>query len=155
LFSPYCRPKLVTTNTKIEQREKGKERKALAAAQLDRAIEKELLERLRQATEGEIFNYPERQYSRVLNKASNKFQSESGEALVDPDLEQEDEDELEEEMEEEDGEMEAEEEDEEESEEDEKDYNVEYVEVSERYTAMLLCLCVRSAGGALAFILSS
>jgi protein MAK16 len=68
-------PKLVTTNTKIEQREKGKERKALAAAQLDRAIEKELLERLRQATEGEIFNYPERQYSRVLNKASNRFQT--------------------------------------------------------------------------------
>lgn len=69
------RPKLVTTNTKIEQREKGKERKALAAAQLDRAIEKELLERLRQATEGEIFNYPEKQYSRVLNKANAKFQT--------------------------------------------------------------------------------
>ena len=66
---------MVTTNTKIEQREKGKERKALAAAQLDRAIEKELLERLRQATEGEIFNYPEKQYSRVLNKAKTKFQT--------------------------------------------------------------------------------
>lgn len=66
---------MVTTNTKIEQREKGKERKALAAAQLDRAIEKELLERLRQATEGEIFNYPEKQYSRVLNKATSKFQT--------------------------------------------------------------------------------
>ena len=120
------RPKLVTTNTKIEQREKGKERKALAAAQLERSIEKELLERLRQATEGEIFNYPERQYSRVLNKASSKFQTESGEEQVDPDLEEEDE-ELEGEEELEEGEREMEEEEEES--EDEKEYNVEYIEV--------------------------
>jgi len=81
------RPKIVTTNTKIEQREKGKERKALMAAKLDRAIESELLERLRQATEGEIFNYPERQFNKVLHRASDNFQAESGEALEDPDLE--------------------------------------------------------------------
>lgn len=75
LFLHLHRPKIVTTNTKIEQREKGKERKALAAAQLDRAIEKELLERLRQATEGEIFNYPEKEFGRVLSNASKKFRT--------------------------------------------------------------------------------
>jgi len=57
------------------------------AAKLDRAIESELLERLRQATEGEIFNYPERQFNKVLHRASDKFQTESGEALEDPDME--------------------------------------------------------------------
>ena len=57
------------------------------AAKLDRAIESELLERLRQATEGEIFNYPERQFNKVLHRASDRFQTESGEALEDPDME--------------------------------------------------------------------
>ena len=64
----------MTTNDKVDVREKGREKKALVAAKLDRAIENELLERLRQATEGEIFNYPERQYAKVLGKANAKFQ---------------------------------------------------------------------------------
>jgi protein MAK16 len=100
------RPKIVTTNTKVDRREIGNEKKALKAAQLDKAIENELLERLKQVSDGEIYNYPEKQYSRALSRAEKNFSKVEG-------------------QEEEDGEYE---EGEEEDEEDEEDYNVEYVE---------------------------
>lgn len=85
-----ARPKIVSTNTKVDRREVGRERKALRAAQLDRSIETELLERLKQVSEGEIYNYPEKNYSKVLSKIGTAEESED-----------EEEDEAEEEMEEE------------------------------------------------------
>lgn len=73
--SCFIRPKIVTTNTKVDKREVLREKKALKAAQLDRAIENELLERLRQVSETEIYNYPERQYTKMLTKASDDYNS--------------------------------------------------------------------------------
>lgn len=101
-------PKIVTTNTKVDRREKGRERHALQAAQLERAIENELLERLKQVSESEIYNYPEKQYSKVLSNQTDKFDEEEGE-----DVEEEG-DEIDDE--------------EEEEEEDGQEYNIQYVE---------------------------
>lgn len=106
------RPKIVTTNTKIDRVEVGKERKALKAAQLDRAIENELLERLKQVTEGEIYNYPESNYQKVIKKVGTE--DELHEDDEEEDYEEEDE-ELEDELEEEEDEQEGQ-------------YNVQYVE---------------------------
>ena len=96
------KPKLIVTNKKVEQREKGKERKALKAAQLDKAIEKELLERLKQVSDGEIYNYPEQQYQKIISKTGVED-------------EDEDDDEIE-------GELEEEYED------NDREYDIEYIE---------------------------
>lgn len=119
-----AKPKIVTTNTKVDRREKGRERKALVAAQLDRAIENELLERLKQVSEGEVYNYPEKLYNSALSKASAGVEQED------------DEDELEDEEEDEEGNVKArdgrivhENEDEDEDDDDDGQYSVEFVEV--------------------------
>jgi len=116
-----ARPKLVTINTKVDRREVGKERKALKAAQLDRAIENELLERLKQVSDGEIYNYPQKEYSSALSRANNKYKDSDG-AEAERDVDEE------EEYEEEGEEQERELEEEDEEDEAEGAYNVEYVE---------------------------
>lgn len=98
---------LVTINKKVDRREKVKERKALIAARLEKSIEKELLERLRQGTYEGVVNVPQAQFGKVLEE----------EALSDDD----EEDEGDEESGEEDGK----------EEEDEEDNEIEFVEAED------------------------
>jgi protein MAK16 len=99
LSDSHTQEKFVTINKKYEKREAARERGAEKAAQLERAIEKELLQRLKSGTfyPKEIYNLNQKEFNEALDEEAVE---EEDQVEYEMDQEEENEDEYDEEVEE-------------------------------------------------------
>jgi len=94
--------KIVPMRRKIERRENRREDKALIAARLDNQIEKQLLERLKQGTYGDIYNFSQKAFENALDTEEveddldMEKETEEDEEEIDKEVEEELEEEFEE-----------------------------------------------------------
>jgi protein MAK16 len=70
------REKVMTMPRRDIKREARREKKAETAALLEKNIEKELLERLKQGVYGDIYNYPQEQFESIIKKEESIMEKE-------------------------------------------------------------------------------